>query len=233
MSRTLWLHLSFFLKHQNWLIVLFPLVIMSLLWQLSGLTYIHVFGLYVYTAMSLAYLIFCHLINKNIICACWHWIIFIFFWEKNRTSLYAEGKKMQIITLTTKVLVSRHEKCDYALTFIRQQQSTGSRTRYFQFPLESQWICQQHIYPPSFSAFREKWEIYYLEWMYHVQHFSKNTKTNNNNKKHNKLQLCIAQRLLLPSNIKWWCTTSWTLSGGDSVQLSARGPSSLQCHRLC
>lgn len=126
--------------------------------------------------------------------------------------------KMQIITLTTKVLVSRHEKCDYALTFIRQQQSTGSHTRHFQFPLETQWICQQHIYPPSFSAFSEKWEIDHLEWMYHVQHFSKNTKTNNNNKKHNKLQRCIAQRLLLPSNIKWWCTTSWTLSGGFSFQ---------------
>lgn len=159
---------------------------------------------------------------------------FSFSFEKKTEPLCMQKeKKKQIITLTTKVLVSRHEKCDYALTFIRQQQSTGSHTRHFQFPLESQWICQQHIYPPCFSAFREKWEIYHLEWLYHVQHFSKNTKTNNNNKKHNKLQLCIALRLLLPSNIKWWCTTSWMLSGGDAVQLSARGPSSLQCHRLC
>lgn len=178
--------------------------------------------------MSLAYLIFCHLINKNIICACWHWIIF--FWEKTEPLCMQKETKMQIITLTTKVLVSRHEKCDYALTFIRQQQSTGSHTRHFQFPLETQWICQQHIYPPSFSAFREKWEIDHLEWMYHVQHFSKNTKTNNNNKKHNKLQRCIAET---PGSIKHKMMMHYILDAVWRVQLSARGPSSLQCHRLC
>lgn len=63
---------------------------------------------------------------------------FHFLLRKKQNLFVCRRKKMQIITLTTKVLVSTHEKCDYALTFIRQQQSTGSHTHYFQSPLESQ-----------------------------------------------------------------------------------------------